>query len=159
MLKRRQRIPTPRARSGPPAETCTTPATTDLFKTIAALKSPEETERFFRDLCTIPELHTLAHRWEVAKLLDQGVHYADIAERTGASTATITRINSWRRFGTGGYRLLRARGKARSKGPSVPGSPTGGCAWPFRTRAASPNRLSRCCERRATSSRRTTGGC
>src|SRR2546421_8774482 len=82
----------------------TTPATTDLFRTIAGLKSPEETERFFRDLCTIPELHTLAHRWEVAKLLDQGVHYADIAERTGASTATITRINSWRRFGTGGYR-------------------------------------------------------
>jgi len=57
----------------------------------------------------------LSHRWEVAKLLDQGVHYADIAERTGASTATITRINSWRRFGTGGYRLLLDRRKARSK--------------------------------------------
>lgn len=115
MLKRRQRIPTPRAKSGPPAEAWITPATTDLFKTIAGLKSPEETERFFRDLCTIPELHTLAHRWEVAKLLDQGVHYADIAQRTGASTATITRINSWRRFGMGGYRLLLDRRKARSK--------------------------------------------
>jgi TrpR-related protein YerC/YecD len=115
MLKRRRRIPTPRAKSGPPAEAWITPATTDLFKTIAALKSPEEAERFFRDLCTIPELHTLAHRWEVAKLLDQGVHYADIAQRTGASTATITRINSWRRFGTGGYRLLLDRRKARAK--------------------------------------------
>jgi TrpR-related protein YerC/YecD len=115
MLKRRQQIPTPRAKTGPPAERWVTPATTDLFRTIAGLKSAEEAERFFRDLCTIPELHTLAHRWEVAKLLDQGVHYADIAQRTGASTATITRINSWRRFGTGGYRLLLDRRKARSK--------------------------------------------
>ena len=114
MLKRR-RPAGPRAKSGAPADSWVTPATTDLFKTIAGLKSPEETERFFRDLCTIPELHTLAHRWEVAKLLDQGVHYADIAERTGASTATITRINSWRRFGTGGYRLLLDRRKAGSK--------------------------------------------
>ena len=114
MLKRR-RPAGPRAKSGAPADSWVTPATTDLFKTIAGLKSPDETERFFRDLCTIPELHTLAHRWEVAKLLDQGVHYADIAERTGASTATITRINSWRRFGTGGYRLLLDRRKARSK--------------------------------------------
>ncbi len=115
MLKRRPRTPPPRAKSSVPAQSWTTPATTDLFRTIAGLKSRQEAERFFRDLCTIPELHTLAHRWEVAKLLDQGVHYADIAERTGASTATITRINSWRRFGTGGYRLLLDRRKARPK--------------------------------------------
>jgi len=115
MLKRRQPVVTPRPKSGAPAQTWVTPATTDLFQTIAGLKSPDEAERFFRDLCTIPELHTLAHRWEVAKLLDQGVHYADIAQRTGASTATITRINSWRRFGTGGYRLLLDRRKARSR--------------------------------------------
>src|SRR6202521_3742101 len=115
MQKRRRRLPPPRAKAGPPAETWITPATTDLFRTIAGLKSPEETERFFRDLCTIPELHTLAHRWEVAQLLDQRVHSADIAQRTGASTAAITRINSWRRFGMGGYRLLLDRRKARSK--------------------------------------------
>src|SRR3984893_12698086 len=115
MLKRRRRIPTPRAKSGPPAQSWITPATTDLFKAIAGLKSPEETERFFRDLCTIPELHTLAHRWEVAKLLDQGVHYTDSAQRTGASTATITRIKSWRRFGRGGARLLLERRKAQAK--------------------------------------------
>ena len=83
MLKRRPRTSPPRAKSGRPPQSWTTPATTDLFRTIAGLKSLEETERFFRDLCTIPELHTLSHRWEVAKLLDQGVHYADIAERTG----------------------------------------------------------------------------
>ena len=115
MLKRRARVPTPRAATGPPAQTWITPATIDLFQTIVGLKSLEETERFFRDLCTIPELHTLAHRWEVAKLLDQGVPYADIAERTGASTATITRINTWRRFGMGGYRLLLDRRKGRPK--------------------------------------------
>src|SRR3982074_1962933 len=115
MLKRRPRIPTTPATAGPPAERWVTPATTDLFRTIAGLKSAEAAERVIRDVCTIPELHTLAHRWEVAKLLDQGVHYADIAQRTGASTATITRINSWRRFGMGGYRLLLDRRKARSK--------------------------------------------
>jgi len=115
MLKRRAKVPTPRAVSGPPAQAWITAATTDLFQTIVGLKSLEETERFFRDLCTIPELHTLAHRWEVAKLLDQGVPYADIAERTGASTATITRINTWRRFGMGGYRLLLDRRKGRPK--------------------------------------------
>ena len=114
MLKR-SRNPGRKAASGPPADSWITPATVDLFQTIAGLKSLEETERFFRDLCTIPELHTLAHRWEVAKLLDQGVHYADIAARTGASTATITRINSWRRFGMGGYRLLLDRRKGRAK--------------------------------------------
>src|ERR1700704_2140001 len=115
MLKRRQRMPTPRAKTGPPAERWVRRAPRDLVRTIDGLKTAEEAERFFRDLCTIPELHTLAHRWEVAKLLDQGVHYADIAQRTGASTATITRINSWRLFGMGGYRLLLDRRKARSK--------------------------------------------
>ena len=74
-----------------------------------------DAERFFRDLCTIPELHTLAARWEVVKLLDRGVPYTEIAERTGASTATITRINTWRRYGTGGYRMQLDRRKARSR--------------------------------------------
>ncbi len=86
-----------------------TPATLDLLKTIVALKTVEEAQRFFRDLCTIPELQTLAARWQVARLLDQGVHYGQIARRTGVSTATITRINTWRRFGMGGYRLLLDR--------------------------------------------------
>src|SRR5437879_7204507 len=95
MLKRRPRTSPPRAKSGRPPQSWTTPATTDLFRTIAGLKSLEETERFFRDLCTIPELHTLSHRWEVAKLLDQGVHYADIAERTGAGMPGKTRLVPW----------------------------------------------------------------
>jgi TrpR-related protein YerC/YecD len=123
MLKRRRttsglhpsgsarRTPVP----GPPGGDWVTPQVVDLLKTIVSLKSVDDAERFFRDLCTIPELQTLAARWEVVRLLDQGVHYAEIAQRTGASTATITRINTWRRFGTGGYRTQLARRKARSR--------------------------------------------
>lgn len=116
MLKQRAR---PRARPAAPppprGDAWLTEGTVDLLRTIVALRTVEEAERFFRDLCTIPELHTLAARWQVAKLLEQGVHYGEIARRTGASTATITRINSWRRFGMGGYRLLLDRMRSRRR--------------------------------------------
>jgi TrpR-related protein YerC/YecD len=92
-----------------------TPEIDELLATIVSLKSVADAERFFRDLCTIPELNTLAHRWQVAKLLEQGVPYHEIAERTGASTATITRINTWRRYGTGGYRAQLEREKVRTR--------------------------------------------
>jgi TrpR-related protein YerC/YecD len=92
-----------------------TPQIVDLLETIVGLRSVGDAERFFRDLCTIPELRTLAARWEVVKLLDRGVPYTEIAARTGASTATITRINTWRRFGTGGYRMQLDRRKVRSR--------------------------------------------
>jgi TrpR-related protein YerC/YecD len=92
-----------------------TPQIVDLLETITGLRSVDEAERFFRDLCTIPELHTLAARWEVVKLLEEGVPYAEIAQRTGASTATITRINTWRRYGTGGYRLQLNRRRVRAR--------------------------------------------
>jgi TrpR-related protein YerC/YecD len=106
-----------RARRAPngPGDNWVTPQVVDLLDTIVGLKSVDDAERFFRDLCTIPELQTLAARWEVVRLLDQGVHYAEIAERTGASTATITRINTWRRYGTGGYRMQLDRRKARAR--------------------------------------------
>jgi TrpR-related protein YerC/YecD len=86
-----------------------------LFEAILGLKDAAEAERFFRDLCTIGELHDLAQRWAVARLLDEGLHYADISRRTGASTATITRIASWLNHGEGGYRaaldrLVKAKG-------------------------------------------------
>ncbi len=80
-----------------------------LFEAILRLRDPAECAAFFRDLCTIPEIVTLAHRWQVARLLDEGLPYQEIARRTGASPATITRINTWRRFGTGGYRLALDR--------------------------------------------------
>ena len=88
-------------------------ATDDLFDTILALGDRGDAERFFRDLCTLGELHDLAQRWQVVRLLDQGRHYGQISLQTGASTATITRIAGWLRHGTGGYAasLARMRGE------------------------------------------------
>lgn len=67
---------------------------------------------FLRDLCTLGELHDLAQRWAVVRMLDEGLHYGEISRRTGASTATITRIASWLNHGEGGYRAMldRTRG-------------------------------------------------
>jgi TrpR-related protein YerC/YecD len=80
-----------------------------LVDALLSLESQDEAERFLRDLLTLNELRDLSMRWSVARLLDQGLHYADISHRTGASTATITRIASWLHHGEGGYRLLLDR--------------------------------------------------
>ena len=69
----------------------------------------EEAEAFFRDLCTLSELEAMAHRWQVARLLGRGLPYLEIAERTGASTTTVTRVAHWLRHGEGGYRLALDR--------------------------------------------------
>jgi TrpR-related protein YerC/YecD len=86
-----------------------TPETDALFTAVLSLKTTEEAARFFRDLCTRKELADLSHRWAVARLLDTGLPYREIAERTGGSTATITRINQWLQHGSGGYRLALDR--------------------------------------------------
>ncbi len=91
-----------------------TPATGDLVDAILALPDRDEAERFLRDLCTLREIHDLAQRWQVVRLLEEGLHYAEISGRTGASTATITRIASWLHHGTGGYRAALARTKGRA---------------------------------------------
>jgi TrpR-related protein YerC/YecD len=87
----------------------------DLCRTIASLRSVDEVERFLRDLCTLVELETMAHRWEVAKLLDEGLPYLAVSERTGASTTTVTRVALWLRRGEGGYRLALDRARRRSR--------------------------------------------
>ena len=87
-----------------------TSATRDLLDAIVALPDRAAAERFFRDLCTLRELHDLAQRWEVVRLLDEGRHYGEISRLTGASTATITRIAQWLHHGTGGYREALERG-------------------------------------------------
>ncbi len=86
-----------------------TPDVEALFGAIRRLETLEETERFFRDLCTLSELHDMSQRWAVVRMLDSGLHYADISRRTGASTATITRIASWLNHGEGGYRAMLDR--------------------------------------------------
>ena len=81
----------------------------DLFEAILSLESRPEAEAFFRDLCTLSELEAMAHRWQVARLLEQGLPYLEIAEKTGASTTTVTRVAHWLRHGEGGYRTALDR--------------------------------------------------
>jgi TrpR-related protein YerC/YecD len=83
-----------------------TPAVDALLDAVIRLDDRDEAARFFRDLCTLGELHDLGQRWSVVRLLDQGLHYAEISRLTGASTATITRIASWLNHGEGGYRAM-----------------------------------------------------
>ena len=88
----------------------------DLFATIASLKTPEEAQAFLRDLCTRAELDAMAHRWQVAQLLEEGLPYLEVARRAHASTTTVTRVAQWLRNGEGGYRLaLSRRQRRRSK--------------------------------------------
>jgi TrpR-related protein YerC/YecD len=82
---------------------------TALFTAILALDTVEEAEAFLRDLCTRRELEDMIQRWAVTRLLADGLHYREISEETGASTATITRINQWLQHGTGGYRSVLER--------------------------------------------------
>lgn len=80
-----------------------------LFEAILQLKSVEECYLFFEDLCTIHELYSLAQRLEVAKLLSEGDTYTEIGDKTGASTATISRINRCLNYGEGGYTTILER--------------------------------------------------
>ena len=80
-----------------------------LFKCILALKSEEECYDFFEDLCTFPELKAISQRVVVAKMLTDGVVYSEIVAKTGASTATISRVNRSLRIGNGGYDEIFSR--------------------------------------------------
>lgn len=81
----------------------------DLFRAILRLRTQDELERFFRDLCTPQELEAMAHRWQIAKLLDRGLPYQEVARQAHASTTTVTRVAQWLRPGSGGYRLALDR--------------------------------------------------
>lgn len=96
-----------------------TPDIEALLEAILRLDTPDDAARFFRDLCTIGELHDMAQRWAVVRMLEAGLHYAEISRATGASTATITRIASWLHHGEGGYRAMLDR-IAASGGPGRP---------------------------------------
>jgi TrpR-related protein YerC/YecD len=86
----------------------------DLFATIASLRTAEEAQRFLRDLCTRSELDAMAHRWQVAQLLDEGLPYLETARRAHASTTTVTRVAQWLRNGEGGYALALSRRRRRA---------------------------------------------
>ena len=74
-----------------------------LYQAILTLKNEEEVYNFFQDLCTVTELRAMEQRFEVAILLSEGMIYNDILERTGASSATISRVNRSLQYGAGGY--------------------------------------------------------
>ena len=80
-----------------------------LYKAILQLQNEEECYEFFQDLCTVAELRSMEQRFEVASLLDDGMIYNDILERTGASSATISRVNRSLSFGAGGYQTVFER--------------------------------------------------
>jgi TrpR-related protein YerC/YecD len=81
----------------------------ELFDAMLSLETKDEVERFLRDLCTIAELEAMAHRWTVVRYVAQGLPYLEIAQKTGASTTTITRVAHWLRHGEGGYEIALER--------------------------------------------------
>lgn len=86
-----------------------TSAVDHLFEAILTLEDKEECYIFFEDLCTINELLSLSQRFEVARMLRDGNTYLEIAERTGASTATISRVNRSLNYGNDGYDMVFER--------------------------------------------------
>lgn len=86
-----------------------------LFKAVLALETPEECYRFFDDLCTVPELKSMSQRLAVAKMLSDKQVYSDIVAKTGASTATISRVNRSLNYGSDGYELIFDRLKEAGK--------------------------------------------
>ncbi len=91
-----------------------TEAVDHLFEAVLTLESPEECYAFFEDVCTVNELLSLSQRYEVARMLRDKKTYLEIAEKTGASTATISRVNRSLNYGNDGYDLVFARLKEES---------------------------------------------
>ena len=85
-----------------------------LFDGILSLRTREECYAFFEDVCTVNEMLSLSQRFEVARMLREQKTYLDIAEKTGASTATISRVNRALNYGNDGYDLVFARLAERS---------------------------------------------
>jgi TrpR-related protein YerC/YecD len=86
-----------------------TPEADRLFEILLTLESVEEYRAFFEDICTIKELQDISQRLEVADMLHQGKNYQEVSRETGASTATICRVNKCLNYGSGGYRTALSR--------------------------------------------------
>ena len=85
------------------------PRNEGMYQAILTLKTVEECMAFFSDLCTVTELQAMEQRYQVAVLLNQGMIYNDILEKTGASSATISRVNRSLQYGADGYRVAFER--------------------------------------------------
>ena len=86
-----------------------------LFRSILQLKTVDECYDFFEDLCTVPEIKAMSQRLVVAHMLSEHKVYSDIVTKTGASTATISRVNRSLSYGTGAYEKIFARYKKQDK--------------------------------------------
>ena len=87
----------------------------DLFEAILTLETPEECYDFFGDLCTVLELKSLSQRYQVAKMLTEHHVYSDIVSETGASRATISRVNRSINYGNDGYSIVFNRLKKKEE--------------------------------------------
>ncbi len=86
-----------------------------LYAALLTLKTPEECYAFFEDLCTVSEQMAMEQRFEVAQLLDKGCIYSDVLEKTGVSSATVSRVKRCLNFGAGGYRTVLDRMEEETK--------------------------------------------
>ena len=91
------------------SKTIRTESVGDLFDAVLSLRNKEECYRFFEDVCTVNELMSISQRFEVARMLTEKKTYLEIAEKTGASTATISRVNRSLLYGQDGYSLVFSR--------------------------------------------------
>ena len=87
----------------------------EMYNAILSLKTKEECIQFFTDLCSASELMAMEQRYQVASCLDDGMIYNDILELTGASSATISRVNRSLQYGAGGYEIVFGRTKHRTE--------------------------------------------
>ena len=87
------------------------PRNEEMYKAILTLNTVEELMKFFDDLCTVSELQAMEQRYQVATCLDEGMIYNDILAETGASSATISRVNRSLQYGSGGYAIVFNRMK------------------------------------------------
>jgi TrpR-related protein YerC/YecD len=83
----------------------------DLVEAFTRLRDPSTVAAFLHDLCTSTELDAMGQRLQVARMVDEGVAYQEISRRTGASTATVTRVAQWLHHGEGGYQAALKRGR------------------------------------------------
>lgn len=97
------------------SKTIRTEAVDALFSAVLSLRDKEECYRFFEDVCTVNELLSLSQRFEVAKMLTEKKTYLEIAEKTGASTATISRVNRSLIYGNDGYEMVFSRMDGRKE--------------------------------------------
>ncbi len=87
----------------------------EMYKAILTLETVDEVMKFFEDLCTVSELQAMEQRFQVAVLLNDGLIYNDILERTGASSATISRVNRSLQYGADGYAVAFERLKKQEE--------------------------------------------